>query len=473
MSGKDFHVAILGAGIAGCSIALRFAELGIRCTLIEKGDDLVNGPPICHLHAGGNLYREISDEQCLTLLQQSIDTVKAYPQCVNHRPTVVAIPKGDKGQPADLLPRLEKLQLRYAQLIEEDTTNEVLGPASQYYQLFERKDLEALAHLDNLEHPFTNEEWMRPVAKALDFDKIQFPLVVVQEYGLSAFRFSAISSLALSQLRSCTVLTSSKVLDVSELEDNRWKISLDGQSIACDYLINACGFRSGVIDDMLAKPRQRLVEFKAAYVAEWHNLQGSAAWPEVIFYGERGTPQGMAQLTPYPQGYYQLHGMTQDITLFKNGLVGSGTESAQPQLEQGFIDKINHRWPAEVVQQRSEAAIVHMSQFIPSFSSATMAAAPLYGAQQIPGADPDLRAADVSFAGKNYARTEIVKASSAIAAADEILKQLTVQHAIALTQPISQHYFPVTQSLSVEKVNALAETIAKKRHYPAALAQVF
>ncbi|EDQ02061.1 hypothetical protein [Shewanella benthica] len=41
------------------------------------------------------------------------------------------------------------------------------------------------------------------------------------------------------------------------------------------------------------------------------------------FYGERGTPQGMAQLTPYPDGYFQLHGMTQDITPFNNGLVAS------------------------------------------------------------------------------------------------------------------------------------------------------
>ena len=476
MLAKDFHVAILGAGIAGCSIALRFAELGIRCSLIEKGEYLVNGPPICHLHAGGNLYREISDQQCLSLLKQSIDTVKAYPQCVNHRPTVIALPKNDKGKPADLLNRLNKLQQRYAELIEEDASNEVLGKADGYYQIFERKDLEALCLLDNLAQPKTASEWMRPVAKQLDFSQLQFPLLVVQEYGLSAFRFSAISSLALEQLESCEVLTSAEVLAVKPIADDRWQLSLRDQDIDCDFVINACGFRSGVIDDMLAKPRKRMVEFKAAYVAKWQEAQQGKAnspWPEVIFYGDRGTPQGMAQLTPYPQGYYQLHGMTKDITLFKNGLVGSDAHSAQPQLDKGFIEKINHQWPKEVMQQRSDAAIEHMAQFIPQFSTATMAAAPLYGAQQIPGEDPDLRASDVSFAGKNYARTEIVKASSAIAAADEILKQLQLHHGLHLEQPLQTHFFPVTQALNPNRVNKLAEEIAIQRNYPGALAQVF
>ena len=81
-SKPDTKVAVVGGGVAGSTIALRLAELGIDTTLFEKGDGLVSGPPICHLHAGGNLYREISDQQCLTLLQQFIDTVKVYADCL-------------------------------------------------------------------------------------------------------------------------------------------------------------------------------------------------------------------------------------------------------------------------------------------------------------------------------------------------------------------------------------------------------
>ncbi|NRA83431.1 MAG: FAD-dependent oxidoreductase, partial [Gammaproteobacteria bacterium] len=70
---SSFTVGIIGGGIAGSTIALHLAQLGINVSLIESGPSLVNGPPICHLHAGGNLYREISQEQCLTLLKQSIE----------------------------------------------------------------------------------------------------------------------------------------------------------------------------------------------------------------------------------------------------------------------------------------------------------------------------------------------------------------------------------------------------------------
>ncbi len=41
----------------------------------------------------------------------------------------------------------------------------------------------------------------------------------------------------------------------------------------------------------------------------------------------------MAQLTPYADGVFQLHGMTKGITaLFEGGLVSSSTDSSQPQL---------------------------------------------------------------------------------------------------------------------------------------------
>ena len=71
-------IAVVGGGIAGSTIALYLSEIGLNVKLFEKGPSLVNGPPICHLHAGGNLYREISDEQCITLLKESIDLVKFY-----------------------------------------------------------------------------------------------------------------------------------------------------------------------------------------------------------------------------------------------------------------------------------------------------------------------------------------------------------------------------------------------------------
>jgi flavin-dependent dehydrogenase len=72
-------IAIVGGGVAGSSIALYLGQLGLNVTLFEKESSLVSGPPFCHLHAGGNLYREISDKQCVKLLKQSIDFLRFYP----------------------------------------------------------------------------------------------------------------------------------------------------------------------------------------------------------------------------------------------------------------------------------------------------------------------------------------------------------------------------------------------------------
>ena len=56
---RDRHkIAIIGAGVAGSTIAIYLGRLGLDITLFERGDSIVNGPPFCHLHAGGNLYRE-------------------------------------------------------------------------------------------------------------------------------------------------------------------------------------------------------------------------------------------------------------------------------------------------------------------------------------------------------------------------------------------------------------------------------
>ena len=63
------RVAIIGAGVAGATTALKLAMQGVEVTVFEKEQSPISGPPFCHLHAGGNLYREISDEQCVKLLK--------------------------------------------------------------------------------------------------------------------------------------------------------------------------------------------------------------------------------------------------------------------------------------------------------------------------------------------------------------------------------------------------------------------
>jgi hypothetical protein len=468
------RVAIVGGGVAGATAAVHMGELGIAVSLLEKGADLVNGPPICHLHAGGNLYREISQQQCLELLQQSVETSRLFKHTLNVRPTVIVLPKGDSDRPEDLQPRLNAIKHAYQQLVEADPKNQVLGDPEDYYRFYSRADLERLSVCEQPSQPGSTDEWLIPFAKYTDLEQIQFPVIVVQEYGWSVFRLAASVMMTLNRLPNCHVLTRSTLVN-SDFYDGQWHLTYIDElgkphEMVADYLINACGYETGKLDDMVNQPRERIVEFKAAYTARWSG--NKYEWPEVVFHGRRGTPQGMAQLTPYASGVFQLHGMTEDITLFKDGLVKTPPDSAQPVLPEYLQIKLAKGWSEQATRERTLRAIEHVGQFIPMYRQAQVCSKPLFGAQQIPGRDETLRAADVSFSGQQYARIEIVKGSSALEAARKIVDHwhLGSQRATPDTSIEQQH--PVCISLRSEAVEAFAIRLAQSRSYPVELAKV-
>ena len=466
-------IAIIGGGVAGTSASLYFGKLGLDITLFEKEPSLVTGPPFCHLHAGGNLYREISDEQCLTLLKQSIDFLRFYPYIVDYRPTVIVLPTTDKSTPEALLPRLKLLRKAYEVLIKKDVGNQVLGQSENYYKVFSKEDIEVLKEKEIVQHPQNCDEWMIPVAQNIDLDKVQFPLIMVQEYGLNLFRLAAGTVLSLEKMDNVQLHLQSIVHNVQQdCENEGWILSYVKEDKSheehFDYLINAAGFRTGKIDDFIGAPCEAMVEFKAAYVSQWKD-HNDIKFPEIIFHGERGTPQGMGQFTPYPNGYFQLHGMTKEITLYEDGLVSNTSVSCQPRLGQDFIDKIEKEWKEKETRERTLSAIQHLSQYIPSFSTATVGSKPLFGAQQIPGDDPTLRVAEVSFPKERYARCEIVKVSSVLDMIDAIAKEFVILGYIEKSI-LGKRDFTYTVHNDDTILTQKAESIAMERNYPSALA---
>ena len=462
-------IAIIGGGVAGSSAALYFGQIGLEVTLFEKEPSLVTGPPFCHLHAGGNLYREISDTQCVTLLKQSIDFLRFYPYIVDYRPTVIVLPTTDKSTPDALLPRLALLTREYEALIALDAQNEVLGKPENYYKSYSKKEIVTLKEKEIVQNPSHCDEWMIPVAQNIDLEKVQFPLIMVQEYGLNLFRLAAGTALTLEALESVRLQTNSIVHNVQKNYDlNGWDVSFiqndKSQTQHFDYLINAAGFRAGKIDDLLSVPCKAMVEFKAAYVSQWDD-HNNIKFPEIIFHGERGTPQGMGQFTPYPHGYFQLHGMTKEITLYEDGLVSNTLVSCQPKLGQDFISKIENDWKEEETVKRTTAAIQHLSQYIPSFSTAQVGSKPLFGAQQIPGDDPTLRVAEVSFPRKRYARCEIVKVSSVLDMIDAIARELVALELLDASI-VGNRAFAQPLHLDDATLTKRAESIAITRSYP-------
>ncbi len=268
------------------------------------------------------------------------------------------------------------------------------------------------------------------------------------------FVFSAGVEWVLKQKENVKLLTNTKVIDVRKIKDKFLLRYTSGDALLeekFDYLINAAGFESGFIDKKLGFKRQRMVEFKAAFVCKWEKAK--SYYPEIIFHGKRGTKRGMAQFTPYNEGYFQLHGMSKDITLFNDGLFG--TKEAHITLPQKYLDKIEKGWSEEEVLIRAQRAIEFFTNFIPRFSmEATPTKVPLFGAQQIPGNNPSLRAAEVSFE-KNYARCEIVKVSSALAMVRSIAKKfnlhLTNKQSLKVPKEITQRAMKIAQSRGFPK----------------------
>ena len=460
---RKIKIAIVGGGVAGATSAIYLAKLGLDVTIFERESSLVSGPPFCHLHAGGNLYREISDEQCIKLLKQSIDFLKFYPFVVDYRPTVIALPSTDKQSPKQLLLRLKLLTKEYERLIEKDSSNQVLGEPREYFRLYSREDLERLKSKNVPTKPKDSDEWMVAVSQNLDFETVQFPLILVQEYGLNLFRLASGATLILENMKNVTLKRDTEVTNIQR-EEEGWLVGYNNKQESFDYLINSAGFRTGKIDDMLGVPCKRMVEFKAAYVSHWKSKE-QTPFPEIIFHGERGTPQGMGQFTPYPNGYFQLHGMTNSITLYDDGLVTNTSFSCQPKLKKKFIEKIEKSWSQEEIEERTKLAIEHLSRFIPNFSEATVGSKPLFGAQQIPGDDPTLRVAEVSFPTRAYARCEIVKVSSVVDMVKAIKNNLIeLEYIENVEENIS-----FSSELLEEQIDSLAQMICRQRDYPSSL----
>lgn len=457
--------------MAGSTIAIRLAMAGINVHLFERHTSLINAPPMCHLHAGGNLYREISDEDCMTLLRQCIDIAQLYPDSIDVRPTVITVPIRDMGTADELLPRLQLLKQYYRALVAQDVRNRVLGEPDDYYRLYEQADLIRLATADAVAKPTNTDEWLIPVAKLVNLEKLQWPIIAVQEYGWNIFRLSASAFLQLTQHNNAHLHFNTTVNDLRP-DGKRWSISFSNeqgetQSLIADFVINAAGFRTGIIDDQARIKVDRMVEFKASYLSHWQGYAGQL--PEIIFHGERGTSHGMAQFTPYPEGIFQLHGMTEQVTLFKDGLTRSRADSSQPPLKPQYLNYIEQGWDQQSLAKRAQNAIDYVSEFIPAFCQAAPINNALYGAQQIPSDDINLRVADLQvFAEQHYAIAENVKANSTLDVADGVVEALIDSGLLAK----SARQRPVWPRLKTARVDKLARHLAIERGYPVAMAGV-
>jgi hypothetical protein len=468
---KIYNVGIIGGGVSGVVTALHLANSGIDSVLFEQKSSVVNGPPFCHLHAGGNLYPDISDEERRKLMKQSIAMARMFPQSIDQRPTFISVPKTEKIETGIIEQRLNMLVDYYTELIKADPANQILGKPEEYYKTYSKEAVEKLSQLPAVKSPTSLDDWMCNAARLIDLEKLKTPVFMVREYGWNMFRLAAQAQLALDKSDNCALKTNTYVEDIKDYRmsdfDFNWEIQTKAGVFRTKYLVNSSGYKTNKFDTAINISTKRLVEFKAAYVSKWEKQPGLL--PELIFHGERGTPNGMAQLTPYNGNYYQIHGMTNEITLFKKGLIIMNGKGEEERFDESFKQKLTQGWPKEELVSRTENAIRFVSRFVPDFNSATPGGPPLFGAQQVVGDNLSRRVGEVSFPEPFYARSEIIKASSALTVAHKIIHQVS-NGSGERGYSGQANENALVQGISKSELDAEASEIARQRGFPKAMA---
>jgi hypothetical protein len=452
-------ILIVGAGVAGrtlCTLlnALRLPEdpqtNAYQVRAFERKISFADGPPYCHLHSGGLLYTSrISSAEAERLLQQSIDFVQMYPTCISYRPTVIAIRKNHTGcTVSKLIRRCSDLQLAYARLVAEDPTKQVLGSPSSYFKAYSLKKVleicfDSVGRLrDAVRTPCCMNDWLLNwMQQGIRLDQLKFPIVLVQELGISHFReIAAFDSTYEEHLKrsgknkpSWRVSLGAEVLSVKQVNKSGallWKVdyrSKAGVMKSCwgHYLVNAAGASSGVIDDQLGVPSPRSLEFKASYFVRLRSPSLDFPIPEAAFLGVRGTDDTEEDLPPYVQaayygkGLYQLHVLTDQITLFPFGLTASDPSASQPK-EPPAVKQFYENFQ-ETCVSRAQAAIQATAALQANFEAGGhLVGRPLLGVQCILGLDIEKRGSSALEYGA-AASMPIVKGISAVTASREVL----------------------------------------------------
>ena len=101
---------------------------------------------------------------------------------------------------------------------------------------------------------------------------------------------------------------------------------------------------------------------------------------------------------------------------------------------------------------------------MPDFGSAEPGGPAMFGAKQVVGDNLNLRVAEVSFPSKAYARSEIIKASSALTVANRIIDQLESEGIVAQNSPDQDSNY-LLASMSVNNIDAMAKQLTVERGY--------
>ncbi|NBP00791.1 MAG: FAD-dependent oxidoreductase [Proteobacteria bacterium] len=311
MSLPNKRVAVVGGGIGGVFTAIQLAKRqNTKVDVYEKNNGILQGPPYCHLHAGGFLYPEISTLDSQALFYHAAMFAEYFPDAIVRRPCIIAYNKHSQYHTHDLLHKCKVIKYLYNcwHGLHGSTP---FGPIDNFYCVYSKDDVihyKENGHMTSNDSPANkfHDQYASAFCELIDdIDSIKYPFVSVCEFTIdqAAVEFQLVNEFYKS--------------DSITLHKNTFVQDLKGQLQSHYDVVIDCTGRGSPIESQSESPI--VAEYKSSWLVE---CPRGANFPEIAIIGERGTYNGTLQITPVGTHTCQVHYMSHESTIIKEYTYG-------------------------------------------------------------------------------------------------------------------------------------------------------
>lgn len=305
MSLSNKKVAIVGGGIGGVFTAIQLAKRqNTKVDVYEKNNGILQGPPYCHLHAGGFLYPEISTIDSQALFCHAAMFAEYFSEAIVRRPCIIAYNKHSNYNTFDLLHKCKVIKYLYNcwHGLHGSTP---FGPIDNFYCAYYKDDViyykenGCMPSNDNPANKF-HDQYASAFFELLDdIDSIKYPFVSVCEFIIDQ---AAVESQLVNEFNKCdiTLHKNTFVQNILQQLQSHYDVIID------------CTGRGSTSESPSESPI--LAEYKSSWLVK---CPRGANFPEIAIVGERGTYNGTLQITPIGTHTCQVHYMSHTSTIIK------------------------------------------------------------------------------------------------------------------------------------------------------------
>ena len=331
------RMVVVGGGIAGCVTALKLSKLeNTVVDIYEKRSRLLNKLPYCHLHVAGALYPDLKIKECEKLFNESLAFAKEFARFMTMRPTIVAYKTSSIYEPSKLIFKLRAIRVLYSK-----TGSNIFGSVDDFFRVYTRDDMTYFKQHGKFASDKTvHSKYVENFCHVLkNVDDIKYPFVSVMEPGINQTELENNLARLISNRRNINVYTGRMVENINK-RGEKWCVN-GGEEY--DFFINAMGHASSV---WFPTHEKEYLEYKSSWLIDIsrNTFSNDMMIPEIALIGERGTSNGMIQLTPIRMGEkttFQVHYMSPDSSIIGMNTADSVTISETIKRTNRAIDQIS------------------------------------------------------------------------------------------------------------------------------------